>query len=226
MRLSDLGIPVSGTIVQSEKILPETDEFFLSFDVIGGLSSSIDRSTPDYPNVSLGSIAYEQSDIGLKHFYEINEMLSALTGVPKDNALVAASFTQLKTQLPSSEDPIGFATSNQMGVAQFSASYCEALATDAGLRVSMWPNVNFSQPLNAQRANLLNPLLQKLAAHSITANGNAHLATQADPADVEVDIDTLLTALSTAQSGSQANGEATAIAVCTAVFSSAIATVQ
>ncbi|MGI1679620.1 MAG: LamG domain-containing protein [Cellvibrionaceae bacterium] len=224
LRLSDLGIPVAGTIIQSEKILPETDEFFLSFEAIAGLTSSVDRSTPDYPNVSLGSIAYEQSDIGLKHFYEIDEMFSFVTGVPKDNSIVAASFAQLKTQLPSSEDPIGFATSNQMGIAQFSASYCEALATDSSLRSAMWPAVNFTQRLNDQRAALLDPLLQKLAAHRI--GGGAHLITQADPADVEADIDTLLTALSTAQTGNQANGEATAIAVCTAVFSSAIATIQ
>jgi len=71
---------------------------------------------------------------------------------------------------------------------------------------------------------LLLPLLTKLTAHGI--GGGAQLTTQADPAVVAVDVDTLLAALSTAQSGSQANGEATAIAVCTAVLSSAIATVQ
>lgn len=227
------GLNVQGTIIPAEKVAPEADEFFLSFDFIGGASSTITRNLggpcPDVNTtpcdlVGLQTLGYEQSDIGLKHFYELNEMYSSVTGVSKDNANVANTFSQVRRQLPSTEDPIAFATSNQMGVAQFAAAYCEELASDAGLRSAMWPTVNFTAALNSQRDAVLQPLLQQLAAHSIS--GGAHLTTQADPADVATDIDTLLAALSTAQSGSQANGEATAIAVCTAVLSSAIATVQ
>lgn len=235
LRLSSLGIPVAGTIIQGDKVLPETDEFFLSFDRIGSLTSSIDRSTPDYPNVTLDTLPYEQSDIGFKHFYEINEMFSAITGVPKNDTSVdldptsgvehiADKFAQLKTQLPSTEDAVAFGTSNQMGIAQFAAAYCEALAKDSGRRSAMWPTVNFTQRLDTQRDALLQPLLQRITAHRI--GGGSELTTQADPADIESAIDTLLATLSSAQNGSQANGEATAIAVCTAVLSSASANVQ
>lgn len=224
LRLAPLGMPVAGTIVASEKTLPETDEFFLSFDSIAGLNSSVNRTTPNYPDVSLPVLDYEQSDIGLKHFYELNEMYSTITGVPKNNSLVAQKFSQLKTQLPSTEDAVAFATSNQMGIAQFAAAYCEALASNGTYRTNMWgATVNFNNALAGQRAALMAPLMERMAAHSF---GGSALSTQADPAAVDGAIATLLATLSSAQSGSAANGQATTIAVCTAMLASATATVQ
>ena len=230
----DQGLNVEGTIIPVEKTAAgEADEFFLSFDSIAAQSSTITRDLggpcPDVNSspcdlVSLATLSYEQSDIGIKNFYEINEMYSRITGVAKNNGNIGAKFNQLRRQLPSREDPVAFATSNQMGIAQYAAAYCEELVSNPTLRGNMWPSVVFSNPLNTQRDEILLPLLEKLTAHGI--NGGAHLTTQADPADVATDIDTLLAALSTAQPGGNQDTSAAAIAVCTGVLSSAIATVQ
>lgn len=223
-----LGIPVAGTIIASEKVSPETDEFFLSFEGIAALTSSIDRETPDYDNVSLPTLDYEQSDIGLKHFYEINELYSSVTGVPKDNATIAQAFDQVKAQLPSIEDAVTFGTSNQMGIAQFAAAYCEVMTTDTTFRTNMWGGLDFGVAMNspAQRDGLLQPLLQSIAAHDLEGSPGGQLTTQPDPDDVATDIDILLETLGAAQNNNQADGRASAIAVCIAVLSSAIATVQ
>ncbi|GAB1258590.1 hypothetical protein NBRC116494_30920 [Aurantivibrio plasticivorans] len=222
LRLSTYGIPVTGTIIASEKVAPETDEFFLSFDRIGVRTSSVDRSTPDYPDVALPVYSYKQSEIGLKHFYEINEMFSSLTGVSKDNALVAGKFDTLKTQLPSSEDPVAFSTTQQMGITQLAAAYCEALTASTSLRTAFWPSLNFGQALNTQRNAVLDPMLEKFSSQ--TFMDTTTLATQPDPTDMAATVDTLLAELSTAANASET--DSAALAVCTSVFASAVANVQ
>jgi hypothetical protein len=217
------GMPVRGTIIPAEKFAPEADEFFLSFDAIAGQNSTIDRDNSASGLVGLQTLSYEQSDIGLKHFYEINEMYSSITGVAKSQSTVASAFSQLKTQLPSTEDALSFGTSNQMGIAQFAAAYCEAVVSNSTLRSAMWPTVNFNSRIDAQRDEILQPLLRKLTAHQI---GGSTLDTQPTLADVESAVDILLGSLQSAQSGTSANTQATAIAVCTAVLSSSVATVQ
>ena len=226
------GINVNGTIIMSEKDPnQEADEFFLSFDFIAGQSSTVDRNgnnpcpdvaSPSCELVDLHTLAYEQSDIGLKHFYEINEMYSSLTGVAKDTPSVAALFGQLKTQLPTTEDAVAFATSNQMGIAQLAVGYCDAVTQNSSLRATVFPGVDFAAAIGPQRSTVVQIMLEKLTAQTLPpdTNSNTFLTTQPDPAVVDAHISTLVGQLTSA------NTQQAVSAICASMLASSIATVQ
>lgn len=171
-----------------------SDQFFLTFDQLG--SSSYVRiegtPTPQLPTPS----TEEQSDIGIKTFDEINEALSALTGIPRTNTEVAATFDAVKQQLPTDPSIDGFAAAQQMAVTQLAVLYCKELVDQESVAPSssFFPGFNFGATPTAAfdaagRTQIISPLLDSLLANSTQTNDQPTFAT------AETELDSLITSL-------------------------------
>lgn len=115
-----------GTIVPVE-LGPSQDEFFLTFAQLGGENHSY--SDPGSSPIVL-TPDDEQSDIGIRTFDEISVSMSVITGVPVTHPEVQTTYSTVRQQLPVSEDPSGFLTSHQIGIAQLAIEYCNALVEE------------------------------------------------------------------------------------------------
>lgn len=115
-----------GTVIPVERG-QEQDEFFLTFARLGDETHAY--SDPGSTPIVLEA-GPEQSDIGLRTFDEINASMSAMTGISPTHPEVIATFDNVRQQLPVSEDPGGFLTAHQIGVAQLAIEYCNALVEE------------------------------------------------------------------------------------------------
>jgi hypothetical protein len=185
------GQPLSplGTVIALEKG-PESDEFFLTFEVLGNSSNAVlepvplqSAAPPDLP---------ESSDIGVRTFEEIDATMSVVTGVSRNQAGVKAVYDTVKQQLPTVENLDGFLSAHQMAVSQLAIEYCNALVDNQGqvLRSDYFPAFNFNQTADtafntaAQRDQVIVPLINAIM--------NTGLTTQPAPAAVAAELDDLI----------------------------------
>lgn len=219
------GAPLSrqGTIIPLEKG-PELDEFFLTFEVLGNNRNVRVAATPPAPAEQSDLIP--QSDIGTKHFAQINATMSVLTTVPMNTPTVNNTFVQLKQQLPSVTDITSFLASNQMAVTQLAIRYCDTLIETDSLRNAYFPGFDFSQPANtafngAARDNVLNPIISHMLQDNIES--------QADSDLVRGEVNQLVDRLTLCGSGTNCDAQYTrtvAKASCAAVLGSATMLIQ
>ena len=113
-----------GTVIAVQKG-PESDEFFLTFELLGAEQNARIEADPVIPVFAADPAL--SPDIGVKTFDEINASMSVVTGVPVAQEDVAATFESYKQQLPAVENISAFLASHQMGVAQMAMSYCNVL---------------------------------------------------------------------------------------------------
>lgn len=221
------GQPLSslGTIIGLEKG-PDSDEFFLSFDVIAGNSNVRTPMTPLAPTpVDLPP----SSDIGVKTFDEINATMSAITGVPTSDSNVAATYALVRTQLPTVENLEAFSAAHEVGVAQLAIEYCSSLVEDATRRTAYFPGFNFAvQPSIAFTARdlVLTPLIDNamnigLGSQPTFAEVRDELGYISTPDYINL-IDRLI---ASDDSNAQRTLDVTK-AVCAAVLGSAVTVVQ
>ncbi|UCC57483.1 MAG: LamG domain-containing protein, partial [Gammaproteobacteria bacterium] len=118
-QLSDLG-----TIIALEKG-PATDEFFLTFEVLGNNTNVVVEPAPltPAPPADLPAVA----DIGVRNFDEIDATMAAVTGVSREQVDVASVFDTVQQQLPTVENIEGFLAAQQMAISQMAIEYCNAL---------------------------------------------------------------------------------------------------
>jgi hypothetical protein len=173
VKLSDLG-----TIVSSQKGA-DGDEFFLTFEQLVGVSSH-DYSEPAPTSVLVDPLEQglpatpQSSDIGVRTFDEINTTMMQMTNVDPyagsaPNRLID-EYNVLKQQLPAVETIDGFLSAHQMGVAQLSIAYCNALVEDAGKRDAFFgsfaftsnPDAAFGSGDSAQKNQIVNALYNKM----------------------------------------------------------------
>jgi len=127
-----------GTVIAVEKG-PDSDEFFLTFELLGSETNVRVEADPVAPTYAADPEL--ASAIGVKTFDEINATMSAVTGIPSrtpslplDQDPVAKTFDTYRQQLPAIENVSAFLASHQMAVAQLAMSYCnEAVNTDVAL---------------------------------------------------------------------------------------------
>jgi hypothetical protein len=86
------------------------------------------------------------ADVGVRTFAQVNSTFSALTGVPTNNAAVAATYKGVPSapggvqqQLPPIPTLEGFSAANQVGVAQLAIQYCNQMMTTPALRSKIFP---------------------------------------------------------------------------------------
>jgi hypothetical protein len=192
-RLSNIG-----TVIPLDKG-PQDDEFFLTFEMLGGNTHVVlepeplqPGTPPDLPPVP---------DIGLRTFDEINATMAAVTGVSTQQAAVKATYATIRQQLPGVESIEGFLSAHQMAIAQLAIEYCNALLDNQGeiTRTAYFPAFDLSQPADsafdtaAQRDAVIVPLLANIMGTGLT--------TQPDPASVTAELDTLIAGLTTCAGG-------------------------
>jgi len=157
-----------GTIIPLELGL-STDQFFLTFDSIGGKSYSRPVSTFNPPTVVADNVT-EQADIALKNFAEVNASLSALTGISSVQRDVVRTYEAVKQQMPISENIGGFVSAHQMGVTQLAVKYCDVLVARnpgffAGFDFAQAASTAFDDPI--KKKQIITPLLNSLLADSV-----------------------------------------------------------
>jgi hypothetical protein len=127
---------------------PATDQFFLTFDVLGSQSHVVVEPTPTAPAPAPGPLV---ADIGVRTFAQVNATLSALTGVPTSNPSVVATYQAVQQQLPTTATLESFSAANQVGVAQLAIQYCNVAVNTPALQsqlfgFSLSPSQFTSQP--------------------------------------------------------------------------------
>jgi hypothetical protein len=134
--LSDIG-----TVIALEKGA-DNDEFFLTFEVLGNNTNVVTEPAPLQPAAAGGVIS--DSDIGLRTFEEIHATMSAITGVAMTETNVAATYANIKQQLPTVENIETFLSSHQVAISQLAVEYCNALVEDSSLRTTFFGNFGFT----------------------------------------------------------------------------------
>ncbi len=164
-----IGHPISdlGAVLPLE-LGPNTDEFFLTFDLLAG--NPFNRPPPITPPAPTPQDLAPASDIGVRTFDEINSTLSLITGVSKLDPGVVSTYTNVKQSMPTVETIEAFLQSHQVAIAQLAIEYCAALVDDVTLRGQVFsPNgamfnagVTTAFPAGGNHAWLIDPLMDRL----------------------------------------------------------------
>ena len=168
-QLTDLG-----TVIGLEKG-PASDQFFLTFDVIG--TNVNNRVEPPPSPLPPPADSAPVSDIGVRTFDEINASLSRITTVSTQDAGVRSTFLTVKQSLPAVETIEAFLSAHEMAIAQLSIAYCSALVDDTALRSAYFPAfaANFSIAANLafdtapERDAVLDPLVANMLGNNVNS---------------------------------------------------------
>lgn len=214
-----------GAVIEAEKG-PEQDQFFLSFDYIGGRSHErVEESVPPVPEPA---DLEPQPRVGVRTFAEINASFSAMTGIPVTDASVAATYETVKQQMPPSENIRSFLVAHQMGITQLAVKYCNTLATSNSRMQAYFPGFINNRFDATGRDALIDPLLKALLAHHIPAHGD-QLADQPFEMDSRERLNDLIDTMTASCANdvcSTAVTQNTVTAVCAAALGSAVMLVQ
>jgi len=187
-----------GTVIPLDKG-PENDEFFLTFEVLGGNTHVVLEPQPLQTGTppDLAPVP----DIGLRTFDEINSTMAVVTGVSTQQTAVRSTYATIRQQLPGVESIEGFLSAQQMAIAQLAIEYCNALLDDQGTisRAAYFPAFDFTRTADnafntaGQRNAVIIPLLDNVMGTGLT--------TQPDPAAVTGELDNLIAGLTACASG-------------------------
>ncbi len=173
----------------------DQDTFHIFFDTLGNLSLPIADLGPNPPPAP--GPAQTFAGIGVRDFAQINDTMGKLTGVGTNNATVKATYLELLQQLPSTSDPYGFVSAQQVGIARLSLEYCDQMVENVGLRNAFFGAGTFDFTATGdvafndqtKRDAIINPLVDKMLG---TALNN-----QPNQTDVRPVLNTLMTDLTT-----------------------------
>jgi len=186
--LSDLG-----TVIALEKG-PDSDEFFLTFEVFGNDTNVVVEPAPLTP--AAPPDLPEASDIGLRNYQEINATMSTITGVSTEQSNVRSVYQTVIQQLPSVENIEGFLSAHQMAISQLAIEYCSALVDNKGTipRETYFPgyfttgippeSADTAFNTSSKRDLVIVPLLNRVM--------NTGLTVQPDTIDVSGELDNLI----------------------------------
>jgi hypothetical protein len=130
---------------------PAIDEFFLTFDKLGGHSDVVAEATPSMPAPAPGPVV---ADIGVKTFAQVNSTLSALTGVPTSDPNASATYLAVQQQLPPTPTLEGFSSANQVGIAQLAIQYCNVMVNNPTYLAKVLPGVTLSAGLFSSQSGI------------------------------------------------------------------------
>jgi len=221
-----------GTVIAA-KNGPDTDQFFITFDRIGGKSYT--RPTPSVQPAAPSADIVGQPLIGLRRFAEINATLSALTGIPTNNSSVKITYQKVQQQLPTLANLDGFLAAQQMGITQLTVAYCNALVNDSSLRTTYFLNFPFGASVGTAfnttgRSQVIEPLLKRLLAHEIVQSGGGAtvaLSTQANPATLRGELNQLIDKMTSCGGSCRSDQTLTTVkATCSAALGSAVMLLQ
>ncbi|MFI4982495.1 MAG: LamG domain-containing protein, partial [Nevskiales bacterium] len=196
---------------------PLTDQFFLTFDVLGSKQNVVvePAPAPPPPPAPLPPV----SDIGVRTFAQVNSTLSVLTGVPTSNAAVSATYLAVQQQLPASSTLESFLASNQVGIAQLSIQYCNTMVNTPSLQAQFFPGVTF----NASLYSTAGGISQVSSAIAAKVVGTGQFTSQPPASTVSNELNTLINTLCTGTSPCTSTQRVLAVtaAACAAALGSA-----
>jgi hypothetical protein len=193
---------------------PLTDQFFLTFDVLGSHKNVVVEATPAMPPNAPGPVV---ADIGVRTFAQVNSTLSKLTGVPTSNATVNATYLAVQQQLPSDPTLEGFSSSNQIGVAQLAIQYCNVAVNTPSLQTQVFGSALVAGQFHNNPAGV-NSVTSALAARVLGTG----LHSQPAASTVTSELSTLIGNLcSDNDCTTSAGTNAVAAAACATAFGSA-----
>jgi Concanavalin A-like lectin/glucanases superfamily len=120
---------------------PATDQFFLTFDVLGSHTNVVVEALPSMPAPAPGPVV---ADVGVKTFAQVNSTLSVLTGVPTTDPNVSAVYLAVQQQLPATPTLEAFSSANQVGIAQLAVQYCNVMVNNPTYFAGVVPGVTLS----------------------------------------------------------------------------------
>jgi Concanavalin A-like lectin/glucanases superfamily len=206
-----------GTVIGLESG-PLVDTFFLQFDRLAGQTNVIAEPVPVAPPTPLGPVA---ADIGVRSFAQVNSTFSQITGVPKTNAAVAATYLAVQQQLPPNSVLEGYSSANQVGVAQLAVQYCNTMMKSYPTSVAkMFPGATFNGSQYAT-AGGISTVANDLAN---AVSGSTQLKSQSVIASATAtELTKLITTLCTSSScsGNAAREQAVTSAACAAALGNA-----
>jgi hypothetical protein len=218
-----LGQPLAtiGTVIGLQKG-PESDEFFLTFDVLGTHRNVRLDPVPLAP--AAPADVRRAPDIGLRVFDEINATMSGLTGVSAQNPGVKATYETVKQALPTVESIDTFVSGHPVAVAQLSIQYCNALVDDSAARAAYFPGFDFGAP----PATAFAPTGRSIVLDALVGRMmHVGLGTEPQSTEVRADLDALITRLSACGASCPAGRTPTIVkATCAALLGSAVTLVQ
>jgi len=149
---------------------PLSDQFFLTFDVLGSAQHVVVEPAPAAPPppAPLAPVA----DIGVRTFADVNSTLSELTGVPTTNAAVNATYLAVQQQLPSTSTLESFLASNQVGIAQLAIQYCTTMINTPSLAAKVFPGITLGSSQFSTQSGV-NAVSSGIAA-MVLGNGQFH----------------------------------------------------
>ncbi|KPJ87634.1 MAG: hypothetical protein AMJ53_17850 [Gammaproteobacteria bacterium SG8_11] len=131
--------PATGTIIPKD-VDVNTDQFFLTFEMIGGVDEAETRAG-EVLNLQYNYTGTSDAFVvGLRTFDAINTTMAALTGVdqasvvnddPNNDAL--KGFNTLKGQLPAEATIAAFSASQQTAIASLAGRYCDKRVDDQNI---------------------------------------------------------------------------------------------
>jgi hypothetical protein len=218
---SDTGQLLSsvGTVIAIEKYsgpLPD-DLLFLTFEKIGPTTSSHDYSDNTAVSVTPPTDSPARPDVGFRNFEKIDASMSKLTGVPRNT--VQSTYLQIQQQMPAIPNLDAFGSSNQIGITQMGAAYCDSLVNTSSLAVAFYGSATDTGTFGnstAQRAALISPVVSHFIGTGLKYQPDATAAT--------TELNSLIDNLC-AKSGCPKT-PVVAKAVCTAALASAITTIH
>jgi len=191
---------------------PLTDQFFLTFDVLGSHTNVVVEASPSIPAPSPGPVV---ADIGVRTFAQINSTLSVLTGVPTTDPNVAAVYLAVQQQLPATPTLEGFSSANQVGIAQLAIQYCNVMVNNSTYAAGVLPGVTFN---GSTYPGSTNTVTSALAAR-VLGSGLQH---QPAASTVTTELASLINKLCTTSAcNSAARAQAVTAAACATAFGSA-----
>ncbi len=217
---------------------PTSDEFFLSFEVLGNDGFPFTETDPPAP-VRVDIDPSTIPDIGLRTFDEINITMSNLTGVnPATTASISGpngTYTVYKQQFPSVENIMTYLPSHQMAISQLAMTYCDELVRNQGTipRASYFSGFDFTATAGSAfdtngRNQIINPLLERMM-NVYPGNPGNNLATQPLESDARAELNNLIITLVNtcgAACDTQARTEQVVKATCAAMLGTAVMLVQ
>jgi mono/diheme cytochrome c family protein len=187
--LSGQQLATLGAVIPLQKG-PTSDEFFLTFDRLGG--NSFARPAPSTPAPPTPVDLPEASVIGVRTFDEINATMSAITGVDMLEVNVEATFDLVAQSLPAVPTMEAVLASHQVAIAQLAIEYCNAVVEDVTARNALWGGSfnSWNTPPSGQLAGwenaLADPLLDRLIGNLV------QIETQPDRSLIEAEMDQLV----------------------------------
>ncbi|MFI4891781.1 MAG: LamG domain-containing protein, partial [Steroidobacterales bacterium] len=174
-----------GTVIALQQG-PLTDQFFLTFDVLGSAKNVVIEGPPAPPPAP--PTLPPSSDIGVRTFAEVNSTMSMLTGVPTANTAVNTTYVSVQQQLPSTSTLESFLAANQVGIAQLAVQYCNTMVNTPSLAAKVFPGVSFGPSLFAA-PNGVNAVTGDIAAMVL---GNGQFQSQPAASTVTSELGSLI----------------------------------